>query len=256
MPRHFASAVYNTFMRRPLEGSKRVDYSGSSGGSGDPRQVWLKQRRLDAALFDKLAKIEPGGADSADKAKAADGHPVTVKKVISPANSGDKGGVKLPATQKEVKAPEKTAVKTVARIISASSASELKKAIRYDKQVQKKATSDQSRQSMTQEQRDASRHLRHQKAASHQRRLEEWKDRKQSQSRANYIAAGGMSSGKKSQGSDLLQLLKSEAGRIVSGALSASGADDPDLKSLIRSSQVRFGPGSKTRLGLFNSFFR
>ena len=212
MPRHFASAVYNTFMRRPLEGSKHEGYSGNLGGNADLRQIWLKQRKLDAALFDKLAKVEPGEAESANK---TDGHPVTAKKVISPASSGDKGGVKVPATQKAVKAPDKTAVKT--RITATTSSA----AAGHQNQVQKKATGHQSQVNRS----------------SHQRRLEERKDRPQSQSRANYIAA---SSGQKSQGSDLLQLLKSEAGRIVSGALSATGADDPDLKSLIRSSQVRF----------------
>ena len=67
MPRYFASMVYNTFTRRPVEGSNEDgDFSvPRTWGKGkyarykqNLRQGWLKQRKIDAAFFDKLANGE------------------------------------------------------------------------------------------------------------------------------------------------------------------------------------------------------
>ena len=67
MPRYFASMVYNTFMQRPIEGgnvkndfsvemakSRGIKVSHGHGVKHSLRKIWLSQRKIDEAFFDKL----------------------------------------------------------------------------------------------------------------------------------------------------------------------------------------------------------
>ena len=237
MPRYFATMVHNTFMRRTVEGSYVGDALDAKTLAF--RQLWLKERKIDATFFDKLVK---GGVASKSGSENDIPKDVQLKERFSELTKANTDKTRemlskeMSAAKKSLPSkgvPSKPALKqnflghrgmqgSFGREPETTGASSERTALkrnfgnvtgRFGKEPGKSKKAKKTPEETTKSQKTAN------KEAAFARRCAEQREELKHESLTNPLRNKPVTS------------------RIIMGALSAKGPDDPSLKSLIRNAE-------------------